>query len=176
MRKRRQKDACHEHQVLTQSPQCAKSVKETPVCEEEASRQVLYDPELLRTVGIRLSCSSMGNQQQMRTIQQFVAGATQALVARGFSSASRGINIEMPASGGQRSPMHLVFPCAMTARAAYLLFKEYQWESDNECQCVVVELQNKVFQKELSALDPNDRNRFFNPSGVTPANLQQYFH
>ena len=175
-RKQGRKDACHEHQVLTKTPLCEESVKETPVCEEEAARHLFNDAEVSRTVGIRLGCSTMGNQQQLKTIQQFVAGATQALVARGFSFASPGINIEMQASGGQRSYMNLVFPCAMSARAAYLLFNEYHGKSGDGCQCVVVELQNEVFQKELSALDPNVRNRFFNPSEVTPTNVQQNFH
>ena len=100
-------------------------------------------------------------------MQQLVAGAAETMIAKGFASVRQGI--EVSSEGG---PLHLIFPCELSARGFYLLFNDYQWECTN-FQCLTVELTNKVFLKEMAS--PTLKLRFSSPGAVTPASVNECF-
>ena len=150
--------------------------EETPTCKEDAgisSPGAAEDPQRL---SITLESRGMGEQQQLRTIREFAAEASQALLSRGFDSVRQGIVVEKLAGKDHRNSIQLVFPCEVSARGAYLLFNGYHWESSDGCHCVVIELWSKDLQKQMETLDSQVRLRFFNPDEVTPSSIMQFFH
>ena len=68
----------------------------------------------------------------------------------------------------------LAVPCAVSAVDFYLLFKDYEWESD-KYHSLNVQLINREFDRQLCIPRSNNNALFFNPSEVTPMNVSEHF-
>ena len=113
----------------------------------------------------------MAEKQKPGKIKELVASASQILISMGFSSIQRGIQVE----GGRRGQSELLFPCALSACGFWLLFKDYEWESD-AYQCLSVELSNIELERRWRILEPKERHRFLTSSGITPASVVAYLN
>ena len=124
----------------------------------------------LRPLSITLQGNCAPKSQQNRYVQQLVAGASQALISKGFISIRQGIKVDGDKGASGVGPSQLSFPDPASALGFYLLFQDYHREATN-CQCVVVHLANNKFQKELN--DPRLKSRFAIPDAVTPGNVNE---
>ena len=107
-------------------------------------------------------------------IQELVASASRLLGSKGFTVVQDGIQIQSIHGEDQGSPAELTFPCVASALGFFLVFRDYQWETNNY-QSSTVESSNSEFERQVKALHPTARARFYNPSEVTPSNVMEHF-
>ena len=147
-----------------------------PKAEEERPAEATTEEEKpaaatadLRTVRIRLRGDGIGKQREFRMVQELTAAASKILIEKGFHFVESGIEVDAEKGG-----IALSFPCEISARGFWLLFRDYVWESD-AYHCLFVELRNIEFERQYSTLEPEVRHRFFKSSEVTPVNVLAYF-
>ncbi len=63
--------------------------------------------------------------------------------------------------------VNIKFPSVAHARAFHYQFKEYEWESDDGSQTLIVQLQHELFDKEM--LNTRIRNIVKTTNAITPA-------
>ena len=108
-------------------------------------------------------------------MKELLAGASHALVQRGFSSVPIGIQVVEGMSNRdkhRKATSDLLFPCVLSARGFFLLFDEYVWESSDGCHSVVVGLSSEDEQLH----DRSVKCHFADPSMITPAKIAEYFN
>ena len=128
-----------------------------------------------RTLHITLRGCGEDPKLQSTLLKELVAGASHALVQRGFSSVSSGIQIVADMSTEdkvRRAATDPLFPCVWSARGFFLLFDEYVWDSSNGCHNVIVGLSSDDEQ----LYDRSVKCHFADPSMVTPAKITEYFN
>ena len=108
-------------------------------------------------------------------MKELLAGASHALVQRGFSSVSSGIQVVADTSNqnkDRRAATNLLFPCELSAKGFSLLFDEYVWDASDGCRSVVVGLSSEDEQLH----DRSVKCHFADPSMITPAKIAEYFN
>ena len=115
-------------------------------------------------VRISLHGGASGEKFKQRLVPELAAGAKHALIAKGFTSVEQGIVVK---------DTPLTFPCAVSARAFYLLFDNYQWESSNGCMSITNRVHNHSFQKDME--NPTLKRLFISSSTITPSNILKHF-
>ena len=132
------------------------------------------DSRALRIVRISLQGDAIAKKHKHSKLQELVASASNLLGSKGFTSVQDGIQIQSIHGEDQGGPAELTFPCVASALGFFLLFRDYEWESSNY-QCLTVKLSNGELERQVKALDPTARVRFYNSSEVTPGNVMEHF-
>ena len=128
-----------------------------------------------RTLHITLQGCGEGPKRQNTLMKELVAGASHALVLRGFRSVSGGIQTVADMSTEdkvRRAATDLVFPCVLSARGFFFLFDEYVCQSSNGFHNVIVGLSSDDEQLH----DRSVKCHFADLSMVTPAKIAEYFN
>jgi len=118
----------------------------------------------LRTVRISSQGGASGEKFKQRMVPELAAGAKHALIAKGFTSVEQGIVVK---------EAQLTFPCAVSARAFYLLFDNYEWESSNGCMSTTIRVHSHGFQRDMD--NPTLKQLFVSSSAITPSNILEHF-
>ena len=128
------------------------------------TQQAISQRQDLCTVRISLHGGAVGERLKQQMIAELAAGAKHTLLAKGFISVEQGIDVK---------DTQLTFPCAVSARAFYLLFDNYECESSNGCASMTITVHSDHFRKDME--NPTLKRLFVSSSAVTPSNIFEHF-
>ena len=87
-------------------------------------------------------------------VSTLLSTAQSNMADKGFEFGSSGIVADWTTMRKRRTgPVTIKFPNILLARAFHYQFKDYEWESDNDTQTIIIRLQNELFDAEM--VDPH---------------------
>ena len=125
--------------------------------------------EILPSIDLKLQNASSKNYREL--VHMLLSFAQNSTVERVFNFGMAEVTVEWNKLKRKRShPVTVTFPTVETARAFHYQFKDYEWESDDCSQTIIVELQHDMFDKELR--NPHVRNAVTAANVITPEHVK----
>ena len=145
-------------------------LEETAVPAGESTPSSTQGLQDLHRLTVSLEGDSFSAQRRGRMVQQFVDGASHAMMSKGFSSIKDGIKVDSVSGATATGAFELSFPDAISTIAFFMMFDDYHWESDNY-HCLVVRLSSAEYHSQLSS--PILRSRFAALDAITPGRISE---
>ena len=118
------------------------------------------------SIDLKLRNASAKNYSQL--VKSLLRYVQNAVVHEGFDFGSSGIILDWSVIKRKRAgPVASAFPSVELVRSFHYQYKDFEWDSEDGSQTIIIELQHVVFDKEMC--DPRVRLAVSSVKALTPS-------
>ena len=119
---------------------------------------------------IEMSLEGAPAKRYKELVYMMLNSAKANMIANGFSLAEGDIQADWNIMKKRRNgPVAIKFADLLTAKGFYFQYKDYEWQSDNGCQTMIIRLSHETFDADY--LLPGIRSIISEADNMTPQTL-----